>query len=73
MEKTNSAVIYLNELLKRVLKRNASDLHLTRDSSGKVFVDLRVDGILEKVDPVPDSIADKLFGRIKYLAIGISG
>lgn len=68
MSNENSAVEFFAEIVRRALEANASDLHLTREASGKVTAVMRVDGVMGKTENVPAEISEKLFGRIKYLA-----
>lgn len=68
MENENSAVEFFAEMLQQALECNASDLHLTREASGKVVAAMRVDGVLGRAEAVSQDVAEKLFGRIKYLA-----
>ena len=67
-DQKSDAVAYFAKLLQNALHCNASDLHLTVGASVGIAVTMRIDGVLTNSDPVPEGVADKLFGRIKYLA-----
>lgn len=57
----------LRQLLRDAEVRGASDIHLQRIGRG-ASVAFRLDGVLAPVPAVPEELADRLFGRIKFLA-----
>lgn len=57
----------LEELLQLAEQAGASDIHL-QSHNGLADVMFRLDGLLTPIRQVPGSLAERLFGRIKYLA-----
>jgi len=57
----------LTRLLQQAEQAGASDLHLQRTPEGAT-VSFRLDGVLTPVTALPAATAERLFGRIKYLA-----
>lgn len=57
----------LEELVKRAETARASDVHLHMQG-GSATVAFRLDGVLTPVEELSADIADRVFGRIKYLA-----
>ncbi len=57
----------LRRLLKQAEQAGASDVHLQLTPEGAT-VDFRLDGVLTPVAALPPDQAQRLFGRIKYLA-----
>ncbi len=57
----------LTRLLRQAEAAGASDVHLQRTPDG-AQVSFRLDGVLTPVSSLPPGLADRLFGRIKYLA-----
>ncbi len=57
----------LEELVRRAELSGASDIHLQRTAAG-AEVSLRLDGLLTRLAPLEGELADRVFGRIKYLA-----
>ena len=57
----------LEELVQRAERAQASDIHLQmRPDNAQVF--FRLDGVLTPVAEFPHDIAERIFGRIKFLA-----
>src|ERR1700758_2137643 len=62
-----SAPEVLEELLKRAESAGASDIHL--QMLGKTAqVSFRLDGVMTPATEIPDPLAERVFGRIKFLA-----
>ena len=62
-----SAPEILEKLVHRAEHAAASDIHL--QMTGKsAQVSFRLDGVMTPVTELPDSVADRVFGRIKFLA-----
>lgn len=57
----------LEELIHRAEQAGASDIHLQRIGS-KAEIDFRLDGVLTRVLVMAENLADRVFGRIKYLS-----
>jgi type II secretory ATPase GspE/PulE/Tfp pilus assembly ATPase PilB-like protein len=55
------------DLLRRATTAQASDIHLQRQGA-IAQVAFRLDGVLVPVGELPPGLADRVFGRIKYLA-----
>ena len=62
-----SAPQTLEKLVHRAEKAGASDIHLHMLGSA-AQVAFRLDGIMTLTDALPDSVAERVFGRIKFLA-----
>lgn len=65
---SDSAVRLLQKLLAETASANASDLHLQQLEDGSVNVAVRLDGVLNPLPPIDPRTAERLFGRIKFLA-----
>lgn len=57
----------VEDLLARAAKVKASDIHLQMTSLG-ADVSFRLDGVLTPVESLASNVAERVFGRIKYLA-----
>jgi type II secretory ATPase GspE/PulE/Tfp pilus assembly ATPase PilB-like protein len=57
----------LAHLLQQAEQAGASDVHLHRTRDG-AEVAFRLDGVLTPVSTLPPALAERVFGRIKYLA-----
>jgi general secretion pathway protein E len=57
----------VRELVARAIAAGASDVHLQRDRD-IADVSFRLDGVLTQVSELPADLADRVFGRIKFLA-----
>src|SRR5258707_238391 len=57
----------LEQLVHRAEQACASDLHLQMDGP-RALVWFRLDGLLTPVEPLPEPLAERVFGRIKFLA-----
>lgn len=62
-----SAPKALEELLQRAERAGVSDVHLHRDGKA-ARVSFRLDGVMSLIGEIQDPLAERLFGRIKYLA-----
>ncbi len=63
----SSATQILEELVRRAEKAGASDIHLQiYDGGARVF--FRLDGVITSIENLAPDIADRVFGRIKFLA-----
>jgi len=67
MPAEGSAPEVLEELVRRAEAGGASDVHIHRGPQC-AEVAFRLDGCLARVQTLPDELAKRLFGRIKYLA-----
>ena len=67
MTDESSAPLALEELVKRAEATGVSDVHLQM-LNGKADVQFRLDGVMTRVPDLDEGIADRVFGRIKYLA-----
>ena len=57
----------LEQLVQRAEAANASDIHLQmRGSSAEVL--FRLDGVINTVETLPEHVAERVFGRIKFLS-----
>src|SRR5947208_12620121 len=66
-EKPSSAPAILEELVQRAERAGASDIHL--QMAGPVAqVAFRLDGVMTPVSELPEDIAERVLGRIKFLA-----
>lgn len=63
----NPAAEALEELVKRAIQARASDIHLQM-GEGKMEVRFRLDGVICPVEGYSGELAERLFGRIKFLA-----
>lgn len=66
MEETN-APHAVEEIVARAEAARASDIHLQTTGQG-ADVSFRLDGVLTPVSRLPQPLAERVFGRIKYLA-----
>ncbi|MFN7139817.1 MAG: GspE/PulE family protein, partial [Limisphaerales bacterium] len=62
-----SAPEYLEELIARAERAGASDVHLQMTNGGAQIA-FRLDGLLTNASTVERELAERLFGRIKFLA-----
>jgi general secretion pathway protein E len=62
-----SAPQVLEELVARAERAGASDIHLQMENKHAQVV-FRLDGVMTPVSSLPEDIAERVFGRIKYLA-----
>src|SRR5215813_3197686 len=63
----DSAPEALEELVHQAESANASDIHLQMSANGATIA-FRLDGVLAKIATLPSSLAERVFGRIKFLA-----
>jgi type II secretory ATPase GspE/PulE/Tfp pilus assembly ATPase PilB-like protein len=64
---SDSAPEILEQLLQQAQRARASDIHLQmRD--GAAAVAFRLDGVMTQVTELPSNVAERVFGRIKFLA-----
>jgi general secretion pathway protein E len=67
VETEQSAPHILERLVQQAERADASDIHLhIRDGSGAVF--FRLDGVMTPAASLPAEVAERVFGRIKFLA-----
>ena len=57
----------LDRLVQRAASAGASDIHLQRNGAGAALA-FRLDGVIGPAGALEDSVAERVFGRIKYLA-----
>jgi len=57
----------LTELIRQAETAGASDIHLQAHAAG-AHIAFRLDGVLTPVRDLPNPLAERVFGRIKYLA-----
>src|SRR4051812_20465607 len=57
----------VESLIRDAIKVGASDIHLQTNPQG-ISVSFRLDGVMTAGPAVPVDIADRVFGRIKFLA-----
>ncbi len=62
-----SAPEILEELVQRAERAAASDIHLQMTGHGAEIA-FRLDGVMTPARALPDTVADRVFGRIKFLA-----
>jgi general secretion pathway protein E len=67
-EVDDAAIRRTVELLREAEAARASDIHLQFDRAGTASVALRIDGLLVPRDSLPEGLAERVFGRIKFLA-----
>ena len=65
--KASSAPEILEQLIHRAERAGASDIHLQMAGPG-AQVAFRLDGVMTPVSELPEEIAERVFGRIKFLA-----
>jgi type II secretory ATPase GspE/PulE/Tfp pilus assembly ATPase PilB-like protein len=58
----------VEDLVRRAEAARASDIHLQMQSGGAATIAFRLDGVLTPVEELKSEVADRVFGRIKYLA-----
>jgi len=63
----DDAPVVLEELIRQAESARASDIHLQSRSDG-ADVAFRLDGVLSRVCELPGELAQRVFGRIKFLA-----
>lgn len=56
------------DLVRRAETAGASDIHLQTGADRSALVSFRLDGLLAPVVTLPSGLAERVFGRIKYLA-----
>ena len=57
----------VEQLIRRAEQAGASDIHLHRVGA-EARVAFRLDGVMAPVESLPSDLADRVFGRIKFLA-----
>ena len=62
-----SAPEIVEQLIHRAERAAASDIHVQAESGG-ASVSFRLDGLLTPVTQLPTELAERVFGRIKFLA-----
>ncbi len=62
-----SAPEYLEQLIRRAEAAGVSDVHLQRTGT-EARVAYRLDGVMAAGETIPGDLADRIFGRIKFLA-----
>ena len=67
MASDQAAPQIVEELVRRAEKARASDIHLQMRGRA-AEVSFRLDGLLTPVQQLSEEVADRVFGRIKYLA-----
>jgi type II secretory ATPase GspE/PulE/Tfp pilus assembly ATPase PilB-like protein len=67
MEETVSAPVAVQELIARAEAVRASDVHLQMSEEGAA-VSFRLDGLITPVEKYPKDLAERIFGRLKFLA-----
>lgn len=60
-------VEYVNQLFVDAVKSRASDIHIDPTEDGRGRVRLRIDGVLQDIEPPPKEIFSKLVNRIKLM------
>jgi type II secretory ATPase GspE/PulE/Tfp pilus assembly ATPase PilB-like protein len=58
----------LEQLVQQAEHANASDVHLQMQNGGAAMVSFRLDGVLTPTAELPAEVAERVFGRIKFLA-----
>ncbi len=58
---------FLEDLVRQAERANASDIHLQMGEGG-VAAFFRLDGVMTRAAEVPAALAERVFGRIKFLA-----
>ena len=67
MDLSSSAPVAVEELIARAEAARASDVHLQMHTDGADVV-FRLDGVMTPVMRYPKELAERVFGRIKFLA-----
>src|SRR5258706_572253 len=62
-----SAPEILEDLIRRAERANASDIHLQMEGKAAT-VAFRLDGLMAPAKDLPEVVAERVFGRVKYLA-----
>ena len=63
----NSAPKIVEDLVRKAESASASDIHLQM-THGETAVSFRLDGIIVPMSTIPGEVAERVFGRIKFLA-----
>ena len=63
----DSAPAFLERLIQQAERARASDIHLQMFGK-EAQVSLRLDGMMSPSTPLPEPLAERVFGRIKYLS-----
>jgi type II secretory ATPase GspE/PulE/Tfp pilus assembly ATPase PilB-like protein len=66
-DSASSAPELLEQLIQRAQQANASDIHLQMGADGAA-VSFRLDGVMAPAAALAPEVAERVFGRIKYLA-----
>jgi type II secretory ATPase GspE/PulE/Tfp pilus assembly ATPase PilB-like protein len=66
-QKSDSAPQVLDQLLAQAEQAAASDVHLQM-RNGCALISFRLDGVMTSVNELPEGLAERVFGRIKFLA-----
>jgi general secretion pathway protein E len=64
----DTAILRVESLLRDAEAARASDVHLQLDAAGAASVHYRIDGLLVPREPLPVGLAERVAGRIKFLA-----
>src|ERR1051326_5827098 len=67
-EADQSAPELLARLIHQAEGANASDVHLQMQNGGAAAVSFRLDGVMTPAAELPADIAERVFGRVKFLA-----
>ncbi len=59
---------YVNELLRSAVASRASDIHIDPTEQGAGRVRLRIDGVLNDVDPPPHDLYARIISRLKIMS-----
>src|SRR5882672_4334408 len=62
-----SASAFLERLIQQAERARASDIHLQMFGKS-AQVSLRLDGMMAPPTPLPEPVAERVFGRIKFLS-----
>jgi general secretion pathway protein E len=58
----------VNSILENAVQRRASDIHLEPTEDGRGRVRLRVDGVLQELDPLPEGMYPMIVSRLKTMS-----